>query len=179
MNLTILGLGSIGKTFKHSLKLKDDFNIQSICLFDTNFERTKDLNKLDNVIKICSSLDNAVKNSDTIYICTPTSSHIKVYNQIKSFGNYNLFIEKPLSNDLNGCEELIFNQKKCNKKTVVGYMQRHNPILIRVKELLDGGTIGRLLNIRAEVVFIYHFGTHGKTIETFICHGNMEEEVSS
>ena len=56
--------------------------------------------------------------------------HIKVYNQIKSLGNYN--IEKPLSNDLNGCEELIFNQK-CNKKTVVGYMQRHNPILIRLK----------------------------------------------
>ena len=36
-------------------------------------------------------------------------------------------------------------------------MQRHNPILIRVKELLDGGTIGRLLNIRAECGFYLPF----------------------
>ena len=158
MDISILGLGSIGNRHLNTLiKLKEEFDIQSITLFDTNHERVKNLDQKDKIITISSSIEEAVSNCDAVYICTPTSSHIAVYNEIKNFGKFNLFIEKPLSNDLQGCEDLIFNQKKIGMKTVVGYMQRHNPILIRVKELLDGGNIGRLLNIRAECGFYLPF----------------------
>ena len=76
---------------KTLLKLKNNFNIKTIYLFDTNQDRIKDLDKLDSSIKICSSLNDAVVSADTVYICTPTSLHIKVYNEIKNLGNYNLF----------------------------------------------------------------------------------------
>lgn len=83
-------------------------------------------------------------------ITNPASRHIAAALQIARFGAH-LFIEKPLSNRLEGVDELINHCTQQSLVLMVGYNFRFHPPLIRLKGALDAGEIGRLLTIRAEV----------------------------
>jgi len=81
------------------------------------------------------------------FICTPPSSHISIANLALDNGLH-VFIEKPISNSLDGIEELIQKAKKKDLKIAVGYNLRFNKGVRKVKELLDSGAIGRPLYAR-------------------------------
>lgn len=158
MKITILGLGSIGKRHLNTLlRLKKKFKIKEISLFDTNPKRINELKNKDKIIKIYYNFEEAINNSKAIYVCTPTSIHIQICEKINSFGKFNIFIEKPLSHTLVGCEKLIEIQKKNKKKVSVGYMLRYNPVLKEIKSILSKNTIGKLLSIKAESGFYLPF----------------------
>ena len=158
MKITILGLGSIGKRHLNTLlRLKKKFKINELSLFDTNPKRVNELKNKDKIIRIYNNFEKAIYNSKAIYVCTPTSIHIKICEKINSYGKFNIFIEKPLSHTLVGCEKLIEIQKKNKKKVSVGYMLRYNPVLKEIKNILSKKTIGKLLTIKAESGFYLPF----------------------
>ena len=158
MRITILGLGSIGKRHLRTLlKIKSKFKIRELSLYDTNFSRTEELKKLDKIVKVYQNFSDSIKGSDVIYLCTPTSSHIGLCEQINSKGKFHIFIEKPLSHTLDGCEKFIEIQLKNKKKASVGYMLRYNPILKKIKNFIQSKKIGKLLSIKAESGFYLPF----------------------
>jgi len=158
MKITILGLGSIGKRHLNTLlSLKKKFNIKELSLFDTNFKRINELKNKDKIIKTFNNIEDAVKDSYAIYVCTPTSIHMKICEKLNSLGKFNIFIEKPLSHTLEGCEKIIETQKKNKKKISIGYMLRYNPVLKEIKKILSKNIIGKLLSIRAESGFYLPF----------------------
>ena len=158
MKITILGLGSIGKRHLNTLlRLKKKFKINELSLFDTNPKRVNELKNKDKIIRIYNNFEKAIYNSKAIYVCTPTSIHIKICEKINSYGKFNIFIEKPLSHTLVGCEKLIEIQKENKKKVSVGYMLRYNPVLKEIKNILSKKTIGKLLTIKAESGFYLPF----------------------
>ena len=113
MKVTVIGTGSIGKRHLEVIsKLSSKYDIKEISSFDTNNQRTDEvLKKIDNV-KVYDSLEEAVFGSTIVFICVPTSLHIEVWKQIKKYGDFNYFIEKPLSHNLAGCDKMIFEQKE-------------------------------------------------------------------
>jgi predicted dehydrogenase len=80
-------------------------------------------------------------------VCTPPSTHITIANLAIENGLH-AFIEKPLSNSLDGIEKLIEKAKKKNLKIAVGYNLRFNKGVRKVRELLDSGAIGKPLHAR-------------------------------
>ena len=65
-------------------------------------------------------------------------------------GDFHIFFEKPLSHTIDGCEQMLFDQKRKGKLTAVGYMLHHHPLLLEVKSMLESELLGRVLSVRAE-----------------------------
>ncbi len=152
MIVTIIGLGSIGKRHLKTLySLKDKIGKLDIRVFDTNQNRYNEIAEFDVIIS--KNIETSLEGSSIVFLCVPTSLHVEIYNKIKKQGNFHFFIEKPFSHTLDGCEEIIHNQKINDKKIVIGYMLRFHPVLKNVKAHLEKGTIGEVLSVRAESGF--------------------------
>ena len=144
----VIGCGSIGKRHIHNLlnigiKNIVAVDIQRDCLIDVQKEF-----KIDVSSRLETALDTGVK---AALICTPPASHISNALLAADVGSH-LFIEKPLSNSLNGVDELIRKVKKNNLVTLVGCNYRFHPGIQRVKSLLQTNEIGDVISARA------HFG---------------------
>lgn len=151
MNIAIIGLGSIGRRhLKCALYLKDELKLGHIRGYDIDIKRRKDAEKEIPGVVTYSTLAETIEGAETVFICVPTSIHIAVINEIQQLGDFNLFIEKPLSHKIDGCDNLIFTQKRKKKITSVGYLLQFHPAILQAKDLIEEGTIGRILSIRAE-----------------------------
>jgi predicted dehydrogenase len=84
------------------------------------------------------------------FICNPSALHIPVALACARAG-VAVFMEKPLSHDLQGIAELQQEVDQHNLLFYVGYNFRFHPGLRRMKALLEAGFFGHLLSVRAEV----------------------------
>jgi len=154
MKVSVIGNGSIGRRHLKGLsELQKELGVDEIRGYDTNPERREMVKKeTPNVIN-SETIEDAVKGVDVVFMCAPTSLHIPIYNEIKSMGDFHIFYEKPLSHTIEGCEQMIFDQKKKDKKVAVGYMLHHHPVLLSAKEIIESGKLGKVLTVRAEAGF--------------------------
>ena len=164
MNILILGLGSIGQRHLRNLStLNRKFNFFAIrkkfttpSLNNQNLVTNQDIKKRYN-LKYFTSLNQIKKSKikiDAAFICTPSKYHInEAIWLIKN--NINVFVEKPLGSSLkniNKLQKLILKKKKILH--MMGYQLKFNPIINKVKEILDKNSIGQIYNI-----FVHH-GEH-------------------
>jgi len=102
-------------------------------------------------VEVYSELDAALaRKPDIAFITNPSSLHVSVALQAARQGCH-LFIEKPLSHSLEQVSELARVCEQRQLVTCVAYQLRYHPGFLRLRELLAGGVLGRLLSVRAEV----------------------------
>ena len=158
MKVAVIGAGSIGKRHLNTLfKLSKSEGINEIRCFDKNKSRTSEATADKKEIIVSNTLEDAVEGVDLVFLCVPTSLHYNVWSKISKLGDFNFFIEKPLSHTFKNCDEMIFHQKRIKKHAFIGYMLRLHPVLNKAKDLIDKDTIGRVLNVRAESGFYLPF----------------------
>jgi len=142
----IIGCGSIGRRHIRNLIALD---ARDIIVYDINQERLSDVAKEYNVKKYNSIDDALSQKPDVAFICTPTSLHITPALSVAK-SSCHLFIEKPLSNSIEGVDELIKIVDKKQLVSLVGCNMRFHPCLVIVKELLDKKNIGRVICARVQ-----------------------------
>jgi predicted dehydrogenase len=86
---------------------------------------------------------------DFVVVCTPNRYHVEVAKQAAEAGCH-LFIEKPLSHDLNGINELKTVLSQQNLVSLVGCNLRFNPELRKIHRLLQSERIGPVVAARIE-----------------------------
>ena len=119
--------------------------IKNIEVFDSNKSFQKKVGKKFNV-KTLNKLE--FNNTDCTLVCTPPSTHIKLAKKAIESKSH-VFIEKPLSNSLLGVSTITKLAKKNSCHVFVGYMFRFDLGLEKVKKLLNGNTIGKVLSFDA------------------------------
>ena len=96
-------------------------------------------------IRAFSSLDEALEQKPEIaFICNPSSLHIPVTLACIRAG-CDVFIEKPLSDSLQGTEDLARVASETKRVAMVGYQVRFHPCLTKLAEIVQGGTLENLL----------------------------------
>ena len=146
MNVLVLGCGSIGRRHIHNLV---NFNeIKRIFVYT----KSKDcFNTLDNSSRKIEAVKSiAGVSADFALICNQTKKHLKDAINLAQRGLH-IFIEKPLSVNLNNVSKLekIVSRKKI--KFAVGYNLRFLKALEYIKTKLAAGDIGDLYFARIEV----------------------------
>jgi len=87
---------------------------------------------------------------EAVFVCNPTSQHLPTALRAAKMG-CNLFIEKPLSHNLEQVEELINLVESHGLTAVVDYQMRFHPCLQRLHAHVQEKKIGRILSVRAEI----------------------------
>ncbi len=143
----VLGCGSIGKRHIGNLMALDAGRILA---FDVQVSRRDEVRRQFGVEGISALEEAWGYQPDVALITAPTTAHTDLALQAAEWGCH-LFIEKPLSDRLDGTESLLEIARKRSLVTLVGCNMRFHPGLIRVKRLLDEGAVDRVVAVRAEV----------------------------
>ena len=85
---------------------------------------------------------------DAVIIANPTALHLDVAIPAAQAG-CSIFMEKPISHNLDGIERLQAALESGGGRLLVGYQFRYHPTLQQAAEVLHSGQIGRLLSLRA------------------------------
>jgi predicted dehydrogenase len=142
----VIGCGSIGKRhLANLLKL----GIHKLKAFDINIARCEEI-KEQFKIEVFHDLDSALSEDvDVAIICSPTSLHFE-HSMLAARAGCHLFIEKPVSDSLEGLSQLSEIVTEKNLLTLIGCNFRFHPGLIKVHSLLEMDTIGKVISSRAQ-----------------------------
>ena len=147
LDIAVVGLGNRGKfCFSKMLSERKDCRIAALC--DTNLHRAKLAAKEFGNPPVYTSLEEMLKNEklDGIIITTPDAFHEEcAVTALKN--NVNVLIDKPLATTVAGCKNIVNEVEKSGKIAMIGFNLRHAPILVKLKEVIDEGYIGRVIMI--------------------------------
>ena len=160
MNVLMVGLGGIGQRHVRNLRalFGEQLNLsayrtrkQSITLTDTlQVETGSDLNN-KYAIQTFDDLEAALAmQPQAVFICNPSSLHIPVAIQAAKAGCH-LFIEKPISHNLDGIDELARLVERNHLVAYVAYQMRFHPCIKTARAWLNTGKIGKIVAGLAEV----------------------------
>ncbi len=160
MRILFCGLGGIGQRHLrnlHSLlgdklevhayrvrrqrhKLRDDLSIEANADVEADYQ-----------ISVHSDLDQAMAIKPmAVFVCNPSSLHTPIALAAAKAGAH-IFIEKPVSNSIEGLNELLSIVESKKLVCHVGYNFRFHPGLIKIKTLIDQRFFGNILSVQAEI----------------------------
>lgn len=136
---------------------------------DFTINQTDSLEELYGV-KIYSNLDKAIETKpDLAVISTPSSLHID-YAIFCAKKNINIFIEKPLSNSLEGLDELESIIQKNKLFLQVGFQRRYHPQLHSIYKIICSGELGKISNAIMNVSsYIPHWHPYEDYRDLYAC----------
>lgn len=85
---------------------------------------------------------------DGVVIATPPETHYDIAKASLA-ANKNVFIEKPMTLDVDEAEDIIALAKSMNKILMVGHIFLYVPEVIKIKEVIDSGELGNIVYIHA------------------------------
>jgi YrbI family 3-deoxy-D-manno-octulosonate 8-phosphate phosphatase len=149
MRFLIAGFGSIGRRHLQNLLQLGE---RDIILYRT-FKSTLPDKELEGYPMEADIYTALRHDPDAVIIANPTAYHLDIAIPAAEVGCH-LFIEKPISHQLQKLDLLKATLQKGCGKVLIGYHFRFHPHFRQTKLLLDEGKIGRPLSVHA------HYGDY-------------------
>ena len=160
-NILIVGLGSIGQRHYRNLKkIGKNINFFSI----RKKRNSPELNKFNQIVKkrfisnkkkikeiSFKELEN--QKIDLALVTNPTSLHVKTATELAK-KKINVFLEKPISNNIKGVYNLLRVIKKNKLICAVGFQTRYDDLLQKIKKIINTKKFG---NIEKSYIEHKHF----------------------
>lgn len=160
ITISIIGVGARGAEAygRYIYQSKDRFKIISLC--EPNGYRLKKYGDAFEIPEEERFLDEeeffAKKRSDVLLIATMDRLHVRQAMRALDLG-YDILLEKPISNDVNELRALVEKAREKGRMVMVCHVLRYTVMISKLKELLDGGAIGRLISLdQTENVCYWH-----------------------
>jgi len=93
----------------------------------------------------------ARKDIDAVSICTPTTTHRQVAELALSAGKH-VLVEKPMTNTVSEARELLELAERKKLRIMPGHIERFNPVVSCLKDLIGKGKLGRAILLIARRV---------------------------
>ena len=131
IRIGVIGVGHLGNF--HVKRLKEISGISISGIYDNNPIRADEIsNQYD--VKSFSSLQALLEISDAVSIVAPTPYHFEIAN-LALDKDCHLFIEKPITDNIEHAGLLLNKAEKLNKIIQVGHIERFNPAFTVLKNL--------------------------------------------
>jgi predicted dehydrogenase len=173
LRVAVAGLGYWGPNIARNLAALDGVELAWGCdASDANRERIAPMfpgsrftGDLDEVLA-----DDGV---DAVALATPVPTHAKLAVRVLEAGKH-CFVEKPLAQSTTDAEAAVAAARTANRVLMVGHLLEYHPGVVKLKELIDGGELGRVLYIygnrlnlgqlRADENALWSLGAHDVSV---------------
>ncbi len=142
IKIGVVGLGAMGQ---HHVRLYSQLDCELVGVADTNMERAREIGEKYGT-SYYSDYHDLITKIDAVSIVVPTSLHRKVAIDFLSKGVHCL-IEKPIASTIDEAKDIVRQAEQSQAKLMVGYIERFNPAVTKLKELIDEGALGELIII--------------------------------
>jgi len=139
----VIGTGAMGK---HHARIYSELeDVELVGVSDINKERGEKVAKeygAEYFPGYCELLNKI----DIVSIAVPTSLHTQVALKAADCG-VDMLIEKPIAESLNNASRIIDSSERNDVKVMVGHIERFNPAVVKLKELINKGSLGEIITI--------------------------------
>ena len=140
----VIGVGQMGV---HHVRIYSNMaNVDLVGITDIDIERGTQIADRFKTVYFENPKDLLEKKLDALTIAVPTSLHKEVAEMALDYGA-NLLVEKPLADTTDNAWEIIRKAEKKKRILMVGHIERFNPAIESLKNLLALNTMGKVVNI--------------------------------
>ncbi len=184
INLAIIGAGRWGKN--HVRTANSLLNAEQITVCDYSEQARKTVKEINPAINFTTNFDEVLDDDkiNSVIIATPAETHYELAKKALKAGK-NVLVEKPITLIPEEAEELLNLSLELNLKLMVGHVLLYHPAVLRIKEGLQKGEIGKLqyiysnrLNlgaIRSEENVLWSFAPHDISVIQYLVEENPTE----
>ncbi|MCK4403267.1 MAG: Gfo/Idh/MocA family oxidoreductase [Dehalococcoidia bacterium] len=187
LRVGVIGVGAMGRN--HARIYSELSDIELIGVADINQNLATSIAQSYECKTYADYNDLLSENLDAVSIAVPTTLHKKVaLDAIKK--RINILIEKPIADTVENADEIMEAAQQKGVKLMIGHVERFNPAIIKLKELIGKGLLGDIISISAkrvgpynprirDVGIILDLGTHDIDIMSYLCSERIKEVYAS
>lgn len=145
LRVAVIGVGNMGKHHVSAYTSLTQFALIGIVDTDRDALRACAQNV---TVPQYQNLEDMIQEQrpDAVSICVPASQHFSVATHCLEQGCH-VLLEKPIASSVSEAHALVTLAKRAERHLVIGHIERFNPAIIRVKDILSEGTIGRVYGV--------------------------------
>ena len=141
----LVGMGNMGRNHFRVLNESEDFALSAV----VEPQKPEVLPPSNNPIAWCSSIDELKDlDIDCVFVATPTQTHYDLVKKLILAG-YHVLVEKPAASTFEQAQELEALAKEKGLFLAVGNIERCNPVVSKLKSILESGIIGTPVHLNA------------------------------
>ena len=146
VNIGIIGTGVGIRTYLNTFKKIENANVLAIS--GSSKERAEKFAKENDIDIACRDYKELIdlKDIDLVCITAPNKYHYEFAKYCLN-SNKNMILEKPATLTIEQATELKKLINNSNKINIINHQLRFNPYLLKVKEIIEQGKLGRLYYI--------------------------------
>ncbi|MBP3773960.1 MAG: Gfo/Idh/MocA family oxidoreductase [Bacteroidaceae bacterium] len=150
ISVVAIGAGNRMRTYMHYVEQHPDL-VQLVAIVERDAIRrnamaTRFAITRQNIYKDYEDFFQRPVSADAVLICTPDDEHYRPCMMALERG-YHVLLEKPIAQTIEQCEDIARVAQEKSLIVCVCHVMRYHPCFIKIKELIDGGTLGRLISI--------------------------------
>jgi UDP-2-acetamido-3-amino-2,3-dideoxy-glucuronate N-acetyltransferase len=159
---------------------------ENIIVCDSNLSTLEKISSISGKIRYTPNLDDVLEDEkiNCVIIATPAETHYEIGKKILEKGKH-VLIEKPITLFSSEAEELIEIADSKNLVLMVGHVLLYHPAVLKIKEMTDGGKLGKLQyiysnrvnlgTIRSEENILWSFAPHDISVIQYLTGNNPIE----
>ena len=149
----VIGAGAMGQ---HHVRIYHEMeNVELVGISDVSEARVKELSEQYDTNGFTDYKELLAQGLDAVSIVVPTTLHMAVGLDVIASGA-NLLVEKPIADTLENAEKLTRAAEDAGVKLMVGHIERFNPAVTKLKEIIDSGLLGKIVSISTRRVGPYN-----------------------
>ncbi len=168
VRIGIVGCGGMARSHASRFSMIfDQVEVSAVC--DILVDRAQDVAQyLPKPPFVTADYREMYDHVDAVLLVLPHHLHHQATLDFLRAGKH-VLVEKPMANSERECREMIQCARDCDRVLMVAYCMRFNPIVLKMKELLDNKTYGDVfqLSIWTEQLTKYppdHWASSAKTL---------------
>jgi UDP-2-acetamido-3-amino-2,3-dideoxy-glucuronate N-acetyltransferase len=185
-HIGLIGAGNWGKNHLRNLYKFGVLN----CVMETSAEATNQLKQEFDELEFVNRLDDLLNKKEIkgVVIAAPAELHYELTKKALLAGK-DVLVEKPLALHVSEGEELVALAAEHNRILMVGHILQYHSAVIRLKEMIDNGELGRIryiysnrLNIgklRTEENVLWSFAPHDISLIIMFMNGEAPSRVQA
>ncbi|MHB8104697.1 MAG: Gfo/Idh/MocA family oxidoreductase [Dehalococcoidales bacterium] len=138
----VVGLGTMGQ---HHVRLYSQLGCELVGVADVDSKRAKEIGEKYET-SYYSDYHELLPRVDAVSIAVPTTLHHAVAMDFLNRGVHCL-VEKPIAFSVTEADEMITAATSHEVNLAIGHVEMYNPAVLKLKQIIDEGTLGKLLII--------------------------------
>ncbi len=188
VKVAVVGVGYWGPNFVRNMDELAGSKLVAVC--DTAIDKSEKIKANYPHLEFTDDFDSLLEGDkvDAVVIATGSDSHYELTKKALLKGKH-VLVEKPMSLRVSEGEELVKLSEERKLVLLVGHLLRYHNGLIRLKQYMDEGYLGKILyvyttrvnlgRIRKEESALWSFATHDISVVNFLLDGQPESVTAS
>lgn len=150
----VVGTGCMGENHVRIYSEMEEVKLMGIS--DPNIPRVKEVASKYDTLPFADHKKMFEKAKlDAISIAAPTTLHYPIVLDALEAG-VDVLVEKPIADNVENANEMIESAEEMDRHLMVGHIERFNPAVLKLKEIIDSGNLGKIVSVSTRRVGPYN-----------------------